>query len=268
MKMKRTVLGGVAVLMAVAAFCVEAKPKKEYTPEEKAERKAAAKEAMLKKTGGVIIKPGTRKGVVAFIDTQSRLAETNVRFVVDALASKTRYDIRYVKAGQGDPLSLKISAEADVAIIVTDDKSSPALLVAPFEKYAVVNTSKLNENLKSENAVRKFFDSRGRKQLLRAYAMACGASMSQYPGNALEATTISELDTCSEFLPADILGKNHAYLKKIGVEPAQRKLYSVACREGWAPAPTNKYQKAVWDRIHAMPTAPIKIKPETKKVRE
>ena len=98
-----------AVFVAVAALCTEAKAKREYTPEEKAARKAAAKEAMLKKTGGIIVKPDTRKGVIAFIDTQSRLSETNIRFVVDALAAKTRYDIRYVKSGQGDPLSLKAS---------------------------------------------------------------------------------------------------------------------------------------------------------------
>lgn len=107
-----------AVFVAVAALCTEAKAKREYTPEEKAARKAAAKEAMLKKTGGIIVKPDTRRGVIAFIDTQSRLSETNIRFVVDALAAKTRYDIRYVKSGQGDPLSLKASAQADIAIIV------------------------------------------------------------------------------------------------------------------------------------------------------
>ena len=41
--------------------------------------------------------------------------------------------------------------------------------------------------------------------------------------------------------------------------------YKTACREGWAPAPTNDVQKAIWDKVHAMPTEPIKIKPEEKK---
>ena len=267
MNIKRSLMQGLAVFVAVAALCTEAKAKREYTPEEKAARKAAAKEAMLKKTGGIIVKPDTRKGVIAFIDTQSRLSETNIRFVVDALAAKTRYDIRYVKSGQGDPLSLKASAQADIAIIVAADKNSPALMVAPFEKYAMINTAKLDENLKSKEAVQKFSDSRGRKQLLRAYAMVCGAYMSQYPGNSLEATSMSDLDICSESLPADILGKNAIYLKKIGVEPAQRKLYSVACREGWAPAPTNEYQKAVWDKVHSAPKTPMKIKFDPKKGR-
>ena len=267
MNMKSNLMRGLAVFVTVAALCAEAVAKKEYTPEEKAARKAAAKEAMLKKTGGIIEKPGTRKGVIAFIDTQSRLSETNIRFVVDALASKTRYDVRYIKSVQGDPCLLKTSTQADVAIIVVDDKNSPSLMVAPFEKYAMINTAKLDENLKSKEAVQKFSDSRGRKQLLRAYAMVCGAYMSQYPGNSLEATSMSDLDICSESLPADILGKNTLYLKKIGVEPAQRKLYSVACREGWAPAPTNEYQKAVWDKVHSAPKTPMKIEFDPKKGR-
>ena len=263
MNMKNNILGAFAVLVAIATLCAEAKTKIDYTPEEKAARKAAAKEAMLKKTGGIIIKPDTRKGVIAFINTQNRLAETNICFVIDALASKTRYDIRYIKADKGDPLSLKTGFKADVAVILTDDNVTPSLVVAPFERYAVINTAKLSENLLSKDAKDKFYESRGRKQLLRAYAMVCGAFMSQYPGNALEAATVSDLDICSESLPADILGKNQAYLKKIGVEPAQRKLYSIACREGWAPAPTNEYQKAIWEQVKADkergPTNPLKI---------
>ena len=67
MNMKNNILGAFAVLVAIATLCAEAKTKRDYTPEEKAARKAAAKEALLKKTGGIIIKPGTRKGVIAFI---------------------------------------------------------------------------------------------------------------------------------------------------------------------------------------------------------
>ena len=41
--------------------------------------------------------------------------------------------------------------------------------------------------------------------------------------------------------------------------------YLVAVQEGWAPQPTNDVQKAIWDKVHALPTEPIKIKPEEKK---
>ena len=41
--------------------------------------------------------------------------------------------------------------------------------------------------------------------------------------------------------------------------------YRTAVKEGWAPQPTNDVQKAIWDKVHAMPTEPLKIKSETKK---
>ena len=44
--------------------------------------------------------------------------------------------------------------------------------------------------------------------------------------------------------------------------------YRRACEMGWASAPTNEFQEAVWDEIHQLPTEPIKIKPEAKKVTE
>ena len=45
-----------------------------------------------------------------------------------------------------------------------------------------------------------------------------------------------------------------------GVMPWKVATYKKACREGWAPAPTNEYQQAIWDKVHAIPTDPIKIK--------
>ena len=55
------------------------------------------------------------------------------------------------------------------------------------------------------------------------------------------------------------------YLLSLGVKPYRLTTYRKACEEGWANPPTNDVQKAIWDKVHAMPTEPIKIKPETKK---
>lgn len=51
-----------------------------------------------------------------------------------------------------------------------------------------------------------------------------------------------------------------------GLTPPRRVPYHRACEEGWAPPPTNDIQKAIWEKVHALPTEPIRIKPETKKV--
>ena len=51
-----------------------------------------------------------------------------------------------------------------------------------------------------------------------------------------------------------------------GVSTLRFATYWQACKEGWAPAPTNDVQKAIWDKVHSLPTAPLKIAPEPKKV--
>ena len=82
-------------------------------------------------------------------------------------------------------------------------------------------------------------------------------------------STITDLDKiANDAIPVDVVARVYKYLPLSGCNINTRVPYVLAVREGWAPAPTNEYQKAIWDKVHAMPTAPIKIKPETKKVRE
>ena len=76
----------------------------------------------------------------------------------------------------------------------------------------------------------------------------------------------SDLDKLVEEVPVDISMRTIEYLSKMGVTPIQYTTYYRAVQQGWAAAPTNDIQKAIWDKVHAMPTAPLKIKPETKKV--
>ena len=49
------------------------------------------------------------------------------------------------------------------------------------------------------------------------------------------------------------------------MKPYRLTTYRKACEEGWANPPTNDVQKAIWDKVHALPTEPLKIKPEEKK---
>ena len=52
-----------------------------------------------------------------------------------------------------------------------------------------------------------------------------------------------------------------------GVTPARKGIYEAACQQGWAPAPTNDIQKAIWDKVHAVPATPMKIEFDPKKGR-
>ena len=78
-------------------------------------------------------------------------------------------------------------------------------------------------------------------------------------------TSLRKLDTSIDTIPVDMVNYYQEYLKTLGVTTRAVTSYKTACKEGWAPAPTNDVQRAIWDKVHAMPTAPIKIKPEEKK---
>lgn len=197
--------------------------------------------------------PGSQKGQIVFINRQERLAVSEIEAVCREIAKATK-----CKAVLGE------AAEGQVIIEIIDDKDSPALAAYPEDYKATVNVGKLDKGLTGKG-IEKFYVPRCRKELLRAFCFACGAGGSQYPDNIMAIGRLADLDLVEEFIPGDTAFTCVARIIKIGVTPTKFVPYAKACREGWAPAPTNDVQKAIWDKVHAMPTEPLKIKPETKK---
>ena len=229
-------------------------------------KKSVSRENFLRKTGGRIVKPGSRQGVIVFADAQNRIAATNFTMLADSLARGTGYDIRYVKVAAGTkPQDVCGAQKANLAVVAVDDDESPALVVAPEDGWAAVNVAKTAKGLMTEAARAKFHASRTRKEMLRAYSLLCGGGSSQCPGNAMNCAKQTELDLCGEQIPYDLASNHKRYLAELGVTPVVTVPYSKACREGWAPAPTNEYQKAIWDKVHAIPKNPIKIEFDPKK---
>ena len=74
----------------------------------------------------------------------------------------------------------------------------------------------------------------------------------------------ADLDRFSaNFMPPDSANAALQNGTKIGFRPFRRTTYKRACKEGWAPAPTNDVQKAIWEKIKAekdqKPSNPIKV---------
>ena len=63
----------------------------------------------------------------------------------------------------------------------------------------------------------------------------------------------------------DMLQRFENALPFYGLRPWHETTYRKACEEGWAAEPADEFQKAIWDEIHAMPSEPLKIAPETTK---
>lgn len=152
---------------------------------------------------------------------------------------------------------------ARVALVSKD--GAPILLCAPDEGWSVVNVKPLLRDNPNEFAFRQ----RVQKETMRAmaYALGCGNSSAR-PCLMSEAETLTQLDALPKTFGPEPMAKTAHTARSRGAVARKFVSYRTACEQGWAATPTNDVQKAIWDEVHALPTAPIKIKPETKKVTE
>lgn len=222
-------------------------------------------DSMLVQMGGRHVRPGSQKGKIAVIDTQSKVAGAEFENVVAMLMKETKLNIVYEKAEKGETAALKAASKADIAIVIVDDATTPALLVAPEDFWAVMNVAKMDKNLKTDAAKAKFYVSRCGKELTRAFSLVCGGGSSSFPGNVMNCAKQEDVDLITNGMPVDRRDAYIRYLQPIGITPAKEVFYEVACQEGWAPKPTDKYQQEIWDEVHAMPEKPIKIKFDPKR---
>ena len=150
-----------------------------------------------------------------------------------------------------------------LTLFVIDDPTMPNVLVAPENRWAAVNVAPLKSDKEP------FFRARVLKELTRGFAMLCGASDSQFPGALTSAITkVEDLDHHADYrLPVDLFARFKKYMKPFGVTPGNIETYETACCQGWAPAPTNDVQKAIWDKVHEPPKTPMKIEFDPKKGR-
>lgn len=231
----------------------------------------ARRELMMKRQGGILVKPGSQRGKAIIFNAQTAIDRTNIVAVARKMSRdlRLRFDVidGTLDGLKGDWSSILKKENAAAAVIVGDDTGTPSLLVAPDEFWAVVNVSRLGDGLKTDSAKKKFVPNRIKRQIFRGFALIGGSGR---PENESPATvrTLNELDSARDALPVDALAPLAHTLEGRGMTKEFVATYRLACQQGWAPTPTNDAQKAIWDKIHAMPTEPIKIKPETKKVME
>lgn len=79
-------------------------------------------------------------------------------------------------------------------------------------------------------------------------------------------STLADLDAKKSVRPApDGINAMMNNAAGYGMTPLTIASYRTACRYGWAPAPTNDVQKAIWNEIHQIPDKPITIKYDPKR---
>ena len=231
----------------------------------------AANDDFLSETGGFIVRDDPGNGLVLVANAQTQLPGGKISHPVSYMRfhAKMNIGIRAV-----DPASAKSpSAEsakalgATIVVFVADDpKSADTVVVAPDGKWAIVNVAALNTDSPGDDILAL----RTRKAITRAICFVCGAGGSQYP-NTLVGPFKDSVKGYDRFptdgVPPDVFPRMQHYLKSLGVRPLVRTTYANACRQGWAPKPTNDVQRAIWEKVHALPKNPIKIEFDPKKGR-
>jgi hypothetical protein len=260
------------IAIAVAAMAVACTGAENVATNGTVSRKGTLKRIYDEKFGGLIVQPGSRKGCIGFLNAQGKVDKDEITKVVKNLHRLLKQDMRVADASvKGLPTRKDVEkAGVSLAVFAVDDAALPALLAAPEERWALVNVAKLGEGLPKGAAGNVLLTTRFRAEMMRAFSLVAGGASSQYPNNIHAATELAQLDAMdADALTMDVILRCQNHLQKdLNVMPERVVTYRRARQEGWAPAPTNDVQKAIWDKVHEMPSAPIKIKPEVKKVTE
>ena len=220
---------------------------------------------------GYAIRPGTKPGSIAILNAQTTVSSAEFKRLSKDFESQLDINVPITNVpapkDKDDIARIFKDSKANFGVVVVDfAESENGIAIYPDQRYAVVNINALRG--KGGEAL-PFLKARTRKQVIRAFIMVAGGSSSMNGKNLMSPVNdITDLDKIViEDMPTDVLARMSRYLPDAGCNRVVKVPYVKACREGWAPAPTNDAQRAVWDRVHAIPDKPMKIEfdPATQK---
>lgn len=257
--MKKLITGVAIAVVASAAFAEEAKPVRRHTmtPQQMVEHRRMMD---MKRFGGIVRKANTASGKVVFLNAQKSVSAADLKPALDEIEESVAplwelKDVEGVKLV--NPAEDIRKAGGKVGVVLAESPDVPALLVAPEAGWAVVNVTPLKDGASAEQLAHRV-----RVELLRAFALAGGCSFLTRDALVLrpDVRVASDLDLVKEVsYGVDAKFGLSRGLQNYGVTPWKRASYRQACKEGWAPSPTNDVQKKIWDKAHQLPTKPITI---------
>lgn len=255
--MKKLVFAAVAAVTFVS-FAAPAANRPKMTKEERERR-------MMEKFGGIAVTEA--KGSVVAVNAQKGFDVSRVTNSIAQAGRNIQMPIA-IKEGAFSVTEARRTLDAlgaTVGVFLVDDPALPMSLTSTEARWGVVNIAPLKEGADDEKVAKRVA-----KEFNRVLMFTFGGGLSMQKTSIMKPIAKpGDLDRCvSMGIPFDTLGGVLNNMAGHGVVRAMRTTYRKACEEGWAPQPTNEFQKAVWDKVHELPTRPLKIKPETKKVGE
>lgn len=269
--MKQLILSVCALATIFAmADAAPAQQRKPLTPEQKErsrQMRIAKYREKVEKEGGIV--EGKIPGKdIRVVNAQTSVPESEIADIVKAMCTTLRAPVVTYKATKNEKCPFA-TAEAGFdggntagVVALVEDEKFPGLVIRPEDHMAIVNVMKLKKDAPSAEVLAL----RVRKEMWRGFGYAMGAANSTYqPCVMRDIQSLEDLDEkpIAIISPEPLMRLDPA-LKKLGLAQVRRATYKRACEEGWAPAPTNDWQKAVWQKVKAeqseAPTKGIKIK--------
>lgn len=249
-----------SLLIASIVVAVQSLAKESSVTEDKLLRRQEAQQKVMEKHGGVLTHKGN--GKMAIVNCQKRIDGKIFDAKIGELRHMTRMEVELMP-GVFNLENVNIPTSSQIALFIIEKSGYPASMVAAESRWAVLNVAPLLEDGPSEAVIK----SRMNKEFVRVAVMLFGGSVSQYRGSPLQPVfNVKMLDEVKgESFTVDAMGTLVRNLTALGFTQTKRATYRRACEEGWAPAPTNEFQRVVFDQVKREkergPSNPIQIKP-------
>lgn len=230
-------------------------------------------DANSKPSGGMVEKPYSGN-VFRFLDAQSTIPHEKMASYVQKMrwATILPFEVQAIPAAKSVSNGCKVAetliseSRVGAGIVIVDDPASTQCIDYREANWAVLNLA----FLKKDNPSLEKLEQRAIKILWIAAARVLGAGYSNHMISVLKPfRTLKELDRNPATKPSpDGFNAMLENAKAYGITTITISSYRTACRNGWAPAPTNAIQQAIWDEMKAEkergPTNGLQIPPPNK----
>jgi hypothetical protein len=206
----------------------------------------------LAKTGGRIMTP-VQGAHIVILNMQEKIQEEKLSSFISDLIRLSSFSVcleRAVGPKVDEQIMTKLSVKKTailIALIESKSMLQPALLVAPEARWAMINVTALATKEASEEILLN----RTEKEIWRAIGYLLGAGNSLAEACLMRPVhTSTDLDNlkCNMFSP-EVQNKIRIQAPLLNLQPSRTTTYRKACEEGWAPTPTNSFQKAIWEEV-------------------
>ncbi len=176
------------------------------------------------------------------------------------------FDLPLDYVAYGSKAAVRPDEKAGVVVFLDGEGDGPSLLAAPEDGWATVGV----KALKADNPSPEVLEARVKKEIWRAGCYALGVGIEATPSVLRPIAQPKDLDISEDLCSTPVISSLvFESAQKRGVGRIRYVSYRQACREGWAPAPTNEAQRVFFEQAKADkergPTNPITIPPPNAK---